>query len=132
MSHIVRLPWPPSIAWPNRTKNRFVRQKGRKQTRDAGKLCAFRSGLILPDGKLLAVVRFHPPRLGRWDIDNALAACKGYFDGVFEVCGRDDADIDAALPIRCCKVPSGVVVMEFRPMAVVSDWLRERPSLLLD
>lgn len=132
MTHIVRLPWPPTAAWPNRTKNRFVRQKGRKQTRDAARLASFRQGLVLPDGKLLAIIRFHPPRLGRWDIDNAHSACKGYFDGLFEVGGRDDVDIDAALPVRCGKVRGGLVIIEFRPMAAVADWLRERPSTLLD
>jgi len=87
---------------------------------------------VLPEGPLFVVLRFHPPRLGGFDIDNAHAACKGYLDGLFEVCGQDDGVIDAALPVRCSKRKGGVVVAEFRPMAAVREWLFDRPSRLLD
>lgn len=131
-SATIRLPWPVPQCWPNRTKNRFARQKARKDARRIAGICAFRQRTVLPDGKLLAILRFHPPRNAGFDLDNAHAAMKGAIDGLFDVCGRDDGDIDAALPVRCRRVKGGLVVIEFRPMAVVAEWLRSRPSTLLD
>lgn len=131
-SATVRLPWPKPQCWPNRTKNRFARQKARKEARQFAAICAFRQRTVLPDGKLLAVFRFHPPAARGFDLDNAHAAMKGAIDGLFEVCGRDDGDIDAALPVRCSKRKGGLVIVEFRPMDVVRSWLYNRPSTLLD
>lgn len=129
----VTLPWPEPQCWPNRIRNRFSRQASRKRARGAAALASFRQQTVLPDGKLLVVLRFHPPTRRYFDIDNAIAAMKGQIDGLFDVCGRDDSDIDAVLGVRCGQHKGdGLVVAEFRPMASVATWLRERPSPLLD
>jgi crossover junction endodeoxyribonuclease RusA len=134
MAVILKLPWPEPQCWPNRIKNRFTRQAARKRARSLGRCAAIRGGVIMPDGDLLAIMRFHAPTRRAFDVDNAIAAMKGHLDGAFEACGADDGVIKAALGVRCGKGPTrrGLVIIEFRPFAAVSDWLRRPPSSLLD
>ena len=92
------LPWPAQPAWPNRRRSWQATQRARNDQRDD----ACREVLCLLDyddyrqafagqGKLPTKVLFCPPTKGRFDLDNALSACKGYLDGVALALEVDDS-----------------------------------------
>jgi hypothetical protein len=105
---------------------------GRKQARAIGEHCGRRlgSGVILPAGHLFVLMKFHPGTLRSFDVDNAVAAMKGYLDGLFEALGRDDKDIRAVFGLERPKISGGRVVIDLLPLSVATSW--SAVSSLLD
>lgn len=111
----VSIPWPEVACWPNRSKGwHWTRtSRARKAQREIALDVA--RELVLPAGALVAIVYLRPPSRRGYDADNALAALKGAFDGIFEACGRDDSEIVDSRIRRCspCR-PDGRVDIRFR------------------
>ena len=89
----LHLPWPDRKLSPNARGAWQVKEPARKTAREVGAAAVWEAGRVeLPD-RLQMTVIFHPPRSGRYDLDNALARLKPYQDGIFAALQRDDSDI---------------------------------------
>lgn len=118
MTYLVRLPWPPSGLWPNRRRGHWAKHaSAAKAARiEAGWLA--RENAVPPgewsEGRVPVRVTFYPPRRNKWDVDNAIAACKPYFDAVASRAGLDDSRWDLE-PVVGPVVKGGAVVVEIAP-----------------
>ena len=125
---VIELPWPAQQCWPNRVKNRFTRQAARKQARLVGNHFGRRASPA-PSGALLALIRCHSPTARRFYVDNAIAACKGYIDGVFESLGLDDAAIRSVLGVERAPVKGGRVFVTLLPLSELDSFAAASPLL---
>lgn len=84
------LPWPEKNLWPNTRVLWPARYKARWTAKSEAFVTMKHSRVKFPADVLLWFV-FHPPHRRRYDVDNAIAACKGYLDGMAEASGVDDS-----------------------------------------
>ncbi len=89
MSSLI-LPWPAWALWPNSRVDRRAATKHRAKAKEYAFYEMLENKLRFPmDAKLL--FEFVPPsRTKRFDLDNALAACKAYIDGIALASDCDD------------------------------------------
>ena len=110
---MVKLPWPPSKSSPNGSQRDF-RGKARAGS-NYKTTCAWECvAQVVPkisEPILCAVVTFHPPRNGKYDLDNALAKIKRGLDAVSEHIGVDDSEWQSMRLERGHKVAGGCVVV---------------------
>lgn len=108
----VELPWPVRPLWPNWrghwAKKSVVVSKAKA---DACYLTHGAMGFdVLPAGteKLTVAITFRPPTRRRYDLDNALAACKAALDGIALALHVDDSrfhlTLDRGEPVKLGKV----------------------------
>ena len=110
----LRLPWQDKALSPNargvwQTKNgprKVAQQQGAASVNEARQAGYYE----LPD-RLQMWVTFHPPRRGRYDLDNALARLKPAIDGIFIALERDDADVCRVVLERGTVVKGGAVTV---------------------
>lgn len=107
----LNLPWPDRKLSPNSRGAWVVKEGPRKTARLLGALAVREAGAVeLPD-RIQMWVTFHPPRNGRYDLDNALSKCKSILDGAFAALGRDDADIQRVVLERGKPLKGGAVTV---------------------
>lgn len=88
----ISLPWPDPKLSPNARTHWAVKSR---YTRDQRTLARVMAQRTLPppmvDGKLSLRITFRPPDRRARDLDNMLASCKAYLDGISDAYGVNDA-----------------------------------------
>jgi crossover junction endodeoxyribonuclease RusA len=110
----LNLPWPDKRLSPNARGDWHVKEEPRKSAKEIGVLLT--RDLYAQDVDNLPIdlkmwVTFHPPRNGRYDLDNALSKCKHYLDGVFEGIGRDDSEVSEIVLKRGKPLKGGMITI---------------------
>ncbi len=86
----VTLPWPAPELSPNKC-NRWAKIEAVTAARNVAYLAAFDACVEMPCGVPLEIVLdFYPPDRHHFDLDNLIARCKAYLDGIFIACHSDD------------------------------------------
>ena len=115
----VSLPWPDPKLSPNarlhfRKKSAHIhaaRSVGFCMARDNE---VFQNGRINWTGPLETKLIFQPPNKRRRDVDNLLASCKAYLDGIFEALGVDDSRVKRTVLEMGDPVLFGMITVEIR------------------
>lgn len=91
----VRLPWPARPLWPNAKAHWRARARALSKSKgDAYTLAHFGTGSLMRQAgpkRLMVTMEFMAPTKRRYDLDNALAACKGALDGIAQAMDVDDS-----------------------------------------
>ena len=129
MEILIRLPWPPAGTSPNGAHGHWAAKSNAARSYKAtcGWECKAQGVRPIGSDAVSVEVTFHPPRNGRFDLDNALARCKQGLDAVAEAIGVDDADWREMRLKRGDKVKGGCVLVHVRPVeadALVSVEMR--------
>jgi crossover junction endodeoxyribonuclease RusA len=118
MSLRIELPWPISPLWPNRRVHWSKKAAAtRKAKSDAFVLtnsaiwAGWQKAAVRRIEKPVVTLSFRPPTKCRYDLDNALAACKGALDGIAESLATDDSHFSLVLK-RGEPVKGGKVIVE--------------------
>lgn len=110
--YLLRLPWPPQATSPNGSQGKWRAKSS--AAKDYKATCAWlcKAAQIKPmTGPIRVDVAFHPPRNGRFDLDNMLARCKQGLDAVAEAIGVDDGEWVEMRLTRGGKVAGGCVLV---------------------
>jgi crossover junction endodeoxyribonuclease RusA len=97
MSLIVNLPWPDKKLSPNARSSWQVRARVSKEARRTAFYLALQAmpddGSHMPDisANPCVALRFYPADARRRDVDNAIASCKAYLDGIADSLKTDDS-----------------------------------------
>ncbi len=91
MTMRIDLPWPHRDLSPNARKHWGAKSRATKTARAFAGYAAWEAGVRKLDADRLNVTLLFSPPSARVDTDNAIAACKAYFDGVADVVGVDDS-----------------------------------------
>jgi crossover junction endodeoxyribonuclease RusA len=121
---LIRLPWPPAKTSPNASRQGDWRAKSnaaRSYKTSCGWECKAQGVRAIGSDTVSVEVTFHPPRNGRFDLDNALARCKQGLDAVAEAIGVDDALWSDMHLRRGDKVKGGCVLVHVRPSQGVQE-----------
>lgn len=86
----VTLPWPHKNLSPNARVHWGAKSRSVKAARSLAFYHAFDSRRPKPDGQLVVSLEFIPPTNRARDIDNMVASCKAYLDGIAEALGVND------------------------------------------
>lgn len=90
----VPLDWPPRVLSPNSRSHWAPKSTATRRARDDAYIVTLSAmwGRAKPDvtGDVAMTWTFHPPRKGRFDMDNAIARCKALQDGIADALGVDD------------------------------------------
>lgn len=111
----ISLPWPDPVLSPNSRAHWSRRAKAVKAARTQAYWLAHMGMTDLPDGPVPVRVVFHPPDKRGRDLDNMLASCKAYLDGISDAYGVNDARFVLTLergPVikgGCVSVTIGIV-----------------------
>lgn len=111
----VTLPWPEKGLSPNARVNRWqkaalttsARTLARVETQNGNEQCT----ITRKDGLCLTMYCY-PPNYSRRDIDNILASCKAYIDGMFQALGLDDHMVIQLVINLCEPQPPGKIRFE--------------------
>jgi len=114
MGHViadVSLPWPGRDLSPNSRVHWRRKSASVRAARELAWALVNRTGDI-PPGPYRVEIDAIPPDARRRDVDNVLASCKAYLDGIFQRLGVDDGRVREVLVRRCDPDPvgSGVVI----------------------
>jgi crossover junction endodeoxyribonuclease RusA len=118
----IALAWPAQPLWPNTRLHWGARNKRRQAQKHEAYFAAFAAGAgsyrqiggvtrrELPE-RIPVTLTFHKNDRRRFDLDNALAACKGALDGLSAALGVDDSRFDVR-PVLGAPVAGGCVIVE--------------------
>lgn len=113
--YLIRLPWPPQGTSPNGSQGKW------RDKADAAKAYKLTCGnecmaqAVRPMPAVASVeITFHPPRRGRFDLDNMLARAKQGLDAVAEAIGVDDGDWPEIRLLRGDKAADGCVMVHIK------------------
>ena len=87
----VSLPWPDKSLHPNARSHGAVKSRATKAARTQAYGLAHMGMGELPEGPIAVRIVFHPPDKRGRDLDNMLASCKAYLDGISDAYGVNDA-----------------------------------------
>lgn len=88
---MITLPYPAAILNPNKKTHWAKKWKAQKAQKDYAYLAAKAAGIPPQQDVYHLEITFYPPDKRRRDMDNALASCKGAFDGIALAWGVDDS-----------------------------------------
>jgi crossover junction endodeoxyribonuclease RusA len=110
----VRLPWPHAALSPNSRIHHMVRARKAKSAKISAWSLAYEAGVRRQDATPRTLTfSFHPPTRRRMDLDNVIASCKAYIDGLACALGIDDSKIAMRFPERLGEpVKGGAIVVE--------------------
>lgn len=94
----ITLPWPDSRLAPNARGHWYVKAQAVRKARDTAQILALGATVVGTEqlGRCRRVkLVFHPPDRRQRDIDNLIASCKAYLDGVCTALGIDDRQFRA-------------------------------------
>lgn len=97
----ITLSWPPRSLSPNgraHFRQRAADARTAKNEAYVLTLAALGGRAFTAAGPLSVRLLFHPPRLGRYDDDNFIAACKPALDGISAALGVDDSTFQIERP----------------------------------
>lgn len=108
----VTLPWPDKALSPNARVHWAKKHKVTNSAKEIAWYAArgFERSIAVAK-KAQASVTFHPPDKRKRDLDNMLASCKAYFDGIATATGCDDSKWDISIK-RAEPIKGGRVVVE--------------------
>ena len=108
---VIALPWPTRKLWPNTRVAHPAQKAGAvKEARTAAWAIMLEKGVRWPETAHLRLT-FHAPTTLRYDLDNALAACKPAIDGMADASKCDDSRWSYTL-VKGEPVGGGRVVVE--------------------
>lgn len=93
----IEMPWPSADMSPNARVHHMALHRARKKAKNEawGLTKAIMGGLKIQHGTwrgpVDVVLTFHPSANRSFDLDNALARCKGHLDGIALALGVDDS-----------------------------------------
>lgn len=112
----VDLPWPSRTLHPNERPHWAKKAKAAKSARMSAAWAVKGAGLGAIEASAIKVTCiFSPPPIKRnRDIDNLLASCKAYFDGIADAIGIDDSRFQHQAPVwgLPCKGGNVRIVLE--------------------
>lgn len=92
MTYQVILPWPPTVLSPNARAHWRRKASAIAAARsDAYYACREAGVPSLPWDRMHVAIEFRAPSRRPYDLDNALARCKGTLDGLADATGVDDS-----------------------------------------
>lgn len=108
----ITLAWFPKELHPNRRTHFHAKAKAYRDAR--GYACLIAGTVDGPayEGNIPLWMTFCPPTAAKRDLDNCLAACKAYLDGVAEAWGVDDSRFRPITIDFGAKVKGGCVTIE--------------------
>lgn len=95
----VDLPWPSRTMHPNARPHWARKAKATKAARLAASLMAKEIGRIDAEAVKVTCIFSPPPIKRNRDLDNLIAACKPYFDGIADAIGIDDSRFQHQAPV---------------------------------
>lgn len=112
----IDLPWPHRDLQPNVGAHWAAKARAVKQARAwagwAAKEAGIRTGDTDIPGVLKVTAIFHQPDRRPRDIDNMIASCKPYFDGIADIIGIDDSKWEWQAPRWGVRIKGGGVRIE--------------------
>ena len=117
----VTLPWPDKHLSPNarvhhRVKAQYVKMAREVAFFETRQQCGV--SLLTPDDNLSMLITAHPPDCRRRDLDNVLAMCKAYQDGICQALNIDDQQIRAVTVSWGDKRRGGKIEMQLASISV--------------
>ena len=115
--YLIRLPWPPSGTSPNKSRQGDWRGKAsaaKTYKQQCAWVCLSQHVKPITAESVCVDVTFHPPRAGRFDLDNMLSRSKQGLDAVAEAIGVDDGLWQEMRLVRGGKVSGGCVLVHVR------------------
>ena len=93
MEYEVKLPWYSKEVSPNTRVHWAVESRAKRQHKELARIYTRNANVKLPSDttRVLLNITFCPPSKRRMDLDNCLASCKAYIDGIAEAIGIDDS-----------------------------------------
>lgn len=108
----IKLPWPHRNLSPNARTHWAALALAKKRARHTAFWLTQEAMAAPMESQALHIaVTFNPPTAARRDLDNMLAACKAYFDGISDALGVDDSKWSLSIT-RGEPVKGGQVVVE--------------------
>ena len=106
----IQLPWPSKKLNPNERVHWGKKSTETKKAKSYAYYSALNMGRL--KGPLVINVKFHPPDKRRRDMDNMIAACKAYFDGIALAVCVDDFNFNIGSIERGEPVKNGAVIVQ--------------------
>jgi hypothetical protein len=125
----VTLPFPDKALSPN-SRNKWDKVKATDEAKGWAYLAIRQNYLVFDnppfpaDANLIASFVFLPPDDRYRDLDNMVAMCKAYIDGIFDAIGGNDRKIDTIEAHRNPKIKGGFVTI------TITESEEELPNLL--
>ena len=95
MLPVIHIGWPATPLWPNRKaawqKNKVARDAQRKEAYFVAHAAGWRKPAFPTHDVHLTFTFCAPTKVSRYDLDGAMAACKGAIDGLSACIGTDDS-----------------------------------------
>ena len=93
MEYKVTLPWYSKEVSPNSRVHWSVHSRAKRQHKELAKIYTMNANVSFSDDKhkVFLNIIFCPPSKRRYDLDNCLASCKAYLDGISQAIGIDDS-----------------------------------------
>ena len=107
----IRLPWPEYTLWPNKKSHWAKLAKARKQAKEYAFVVMKYQKLVFPPDAHIHL-SYHPPTSRLYDMDNAMAACKAYIDGLAHASGANDANWTISHSKGNIAKPGGAVMVQ--------------------
>ncbi len=117
---LIRCPWPPNKSSPNGSQGDFrgKANAGANYKTTCAWECVAQRVPKVTEPVFCAMVTFHPPRNGKYDLDNALAKIKRGLDAISEHIGVDDSLWQSMRLERGHKVEGGCVMIQIVTQSV--------------
>ena len=106
----ILLPWPEYTLWPNSRSHWAKLAKARKRAKEYVYYGMRDQKLVFPPDAHIHL-SYHPPTTRPYDMDNAMAACKAYIDGMALASDADDANWTISHSKGNISKPGGVVLV---------------------
>lgn len=113
---MITLPWPAKELSPNARVHWAQKSKAAKLAKQYAFVHAKEARLASHgQGKVTLYMEFVKPSKRRNDLDNMIASCKAYIDGIAEAIGIDDSRFRYVLEVADEPVKGGLVRVSIQP-----------------
>jgi crossover junction endodeoxyribonuclease RusA len=109
---LIILPFPAKELWPNSRPHWAAKARAAKKARAWAYAATLAAKPLKPEGRVNFIVTIHPRATRTIDTDNAIAAMKGYFDGIADALGVNDNTFNAPVVLFGTPKPGGLVRIE--------------------
>jgi len=109
---VIELPFPAKDLWPNSRPHWAAKARATKKHRAWAYAATLAAKVPKPEGRVNFIVTVHPRATRKIDADNAIAAMKGYFDGIADALGVNDSTFNAPMVLFGLPRPGGLVRIE--------------------
>jgi crossover junction endodeoxyribonuclease RusA len=116
----IQLPWPDKALSPNARVHWAAKAKATKNAKIAAHVMTRQATRPVPWPRVTLEWAFHPKTRNAIDLDNIVASCKAYQDGISAALGVDDSLFDTSYriadPVKGGLVVVGMSKPEFVPL----------------